>query len=237
MTFWHFSAVATSSVGFDALVNEPSQAEYRRTRSLIAHKSVHDVEYRLVEAMNSKSWFPKEKTKILVVPTYSESTEGEDQLVAWIAQLAGVARTKNWLVDVALHPGAKPRVAKLIKKHAKLTPSIHGVTTNELLSYSAVVTDFSGIAHDALLLGIPTVSVLVDFDNYQDLCPSLVDQDQMNVAYVVNEINNLQHQLEIAIGSDPLASEREAYVNKVVTGLQALPGVNTRESVLAALNF
>jgi IS1 family transposase len=235
-TFWHFSAVATSSVGFDVLVNEPSQAEYRRTRSMIAEKSVHDVEYRLVEAMNSKSWMPKEKVKILVAPTYSESTEGEDQLVAWIAQLAGVARTKNWIVDVALHPGAKPRVAKLIKKHAKLTPKIDGVTTNELLSYSAVVTDFSGIAHDALLLGIPTVSVLVDFDNYQDLCPSLVDQDQMDVAYVVNEIKDLQNQIELAISSDPLASEREAYVNKVVTGLQALPGVNTRESVLAALN-
>jgi hypothetical protein len=235
-TFWHFSAVATSSVDFDVLVNEPSQAEYRRTRSMIAEKSIHDVEYRLVDAMNSKSRMPKEKVKILVAPTYSESTEGEDQLVAWVSQLAGVARTKNWLVDIAMHPGAKPRVAKLIKKHAKLTPSIHGVTTNELLSYSAVVTDFSGIAHDALLLGMPTVSVLVDFDNYQYLCPSLVDQDQMNVAYVVNEINNLQHQIELAIGSDPLASEREAYVNKVVTGLQALPGVNTRESVLAALN-
>ena len=235
-TFWHFSAVATSSVGFDVLVNEPSQAEYRRTRSMIAHKSVHDVEYRLVEAMNSKSWMPKEKVKILVAPTYSESTEGEDQLVAWIAQLAGVARTKNWIVDVALHPGAKPRVAKLIKKHAKLSPTIDGVTTNELLSYSAVVTDFSGIAHDALLLGIPTVSVLADFDNYQDICPSLADQDQMNVAYVVNEINNLDHQIELAISSDPLASAREAYVNKVVTGLQALPGVNTRESVLSALD-
>jgi hypothetical protein len=157
--------------------------------------------------------------------------------VAWLSQLAGVARTKNWTVDVALHPGAKPRVAKLIKKHTKLTPKIDGVTTNELLSYSAVITDFSGIAHDSLLLGIPTVSVLVDFDNYQDLCPSLVDQDQMNVAYVVNEINNLQHQIELAIGSDPLASAREAYAIKVVTGLQALPGVNTRESVLAALNF
>jgi IS1 family transposase len=235
-TFWHFSAVATSSVGFDVLVNEPSQAEYRRTRSMIAEKSVHDVEYRLVEAMNSKSWMPKEKVKILVAPTYSESTEGEDQLVAWIAQLAGVARTKNWDVDVALHPGAKPRVAKLIKKHAKLTPKIDGVTTNELLSYSAVVTDFSGIAHDALLLGIPTVSVLVDFDNYQDLCPSLVDQDQMDVAYVVNEIKDLQTQIELAISSDPLASAREAYVNKVVNGLQALPGVNTRESVLSALD-
>jgi hypothetical protein len=156
--------------------------------------------------------------------------------VAWIAQLAGVARTKNWLVDIALHPGSKPRVAKLIKKHAKLTPNIYGVKTNELLSYSAVVTDFSGIAHDALLLGMPTVSVLVDFDNYQDLCPSLVDQGQMDVAYVVNNINDLQTQLEIAITSDPLASKREAYVNKVVNGLQALPGANTRESVLAALD-
>ena len=235
-TFWHFSAVATSSVGFDVLVNEPSQAEYRRTRSIIADTSVHDVEYRLVDAMNSKSWMPQEKVKILVAPTYSESTDGEDQLVAWIAQLAGVARTKNWLVDVAIHPGAKPRVEKLVKKHAKLTPRIDGVTTNELLNYSVVVTDFSGIAHDALLLGIPTVSVLVDFDNYQDLCPSLVDQDQMNVAYVVNDIKDLEHQIELAISSDPLVSEREAYVNKVVTGLQALPGVNTRESVLAALN-
>ena len=235
-TFWHFSAVATSSVGFGVLVNEPSQAEYRRTRSMIAEKTVHDVEYRLVEAINSKSWMPKETVKILVAPTYSESTQGEDQLVAWIAQLAGVARTKNWLVDVALHPGAKPRVAKLIKKHAKLTPMINGVTTNDLLSYSVVVTDFSGIAHDALLLGIPTVSVLVDFDKYQDLCPSLVDQDQMNVAYVINEIKDLQAQLEVAISSDPLASEREGYVNKVVNGLQALPGVNTREAVLSALD-
>jgi hypothetical protein len=235
-TFWHFSAVATSSAGFDVLVNEPSQAEYRRTRSMIAYKSVHDVEYRLVETMNSKSWMSKEKIKILVAPTYSESTDGEDQLVAWIAQLAGVARANNWDVDVVLHPGAKPRLAKLIKKYAKLIPRIDGVTTNELFSYSAVVTDFSGIAHDALLLGIPTVSVLVDFDNYQDFCPSLVDQDQMDVAYVVNERMDLQNQIELAVSSDPLASQREAYVNKVVTGLQALPGVNTRESVLAALN-
>ena len=235
-TFWHFSAVATSSVGFDDLVNEPSQAEYRRTRSMIAHKSVHDVEYRLVEAMNSKSWVPKESVKILVAPTYSESSDGEDQLVAWIAQLAGIARTKNWIVDVALHPGAKPRVSRLVKNHAKLTPKIDGVSTNDLLEYSAVVTDFSGIAHDALLLGIPTVSVLVDFANYRDLCPSLVDKDQMNVSYVVNEITELQNQLERATSTDPLASQREEYVNKVVSSLGALPGVNTRETVLAALD-
>ena len=117
-----------------------------------------------------------------------------------------------------------------------LIPKIDGITTGELLNYGVVVTDFSGIAHDALLLGIPTVSVLIDFDNYQDLCPSLVDEDQIDVAYVVNEIKDLQHQIELAINSDPLASQREAYINKVVTGLHALPGANTRESVLAALD-
>ena len=79
-------------------------------------------------------------------------------------------------------------------------------------------------------------NVLVDFNNYQDLCPSVADQDQMDVAYVVNEIKDLQNQIERAVNSDPLASQREAYVNKVVTGLHALPGVNTRESVLAALD-
>jgi hypothetical protein len=235
-TFWHFSAVATSSVGFDVLVNEPSQAEYRKTRSMIAKRSVHDVEYRLVEAINSGSWKPKDKVKILVAPTYSESTDGEDQLVAWISQLAGAARVNNWIVDVVLHPGAKPRVAALVKKHAKLTPKINGITTSEIQDYSAVVTDFSGIAHDSLLLGIPTVSVLIDFDNYQALCPSLIDQDQMDVSYLVNEVNELVSKIELAIGPDPIAGQRSEYVDKIVSGLGALPGVNTREEVLAALD-
>jgi CDP-glycerol glycerophosphotransferase (TagB/SpsB family) len=203
---------------------------------MIAKRSVHDVEYRLVEAINSGSWKPKDKVKILVAPTYSESTDGEDQLVAWISQLAGAARVNNWIVDVVLHPGAKPRVAALVKKHAKLTPKVNGVATSEIHDYSAVVTDFSGIAHDSLLLGIPTVSVLIDFDNYRVLCPSLIDQDQMDVSYVVNEIDELVSKIELAIGPDPISLQRSEYVDKIVSGLGALPGVNTRDEVLAALD-
>jgi hypothetical protein len=55
-----------------------------------------------------------------------------------------------------------------------------------------------------------------DFDNFRDLCPSLVDQDQMNVAYVVDDISDLQNQVENAIGQDSSASQREVYVNKAV---------------------
>ena len=235
-TFWHFASVATSSVDFDAMVNEPSQAEYRRTRSMIAKKSIHDVEYRLVEELNSGSWKPNDQKRFLIAPTYSESTEGEDALVSWISEAAKIAKANGWSVDIALHPGAKPRVANLVKRKTGIEPLVDGVETSDLRKYSAVVTDFSGIAHDSLMLGIPTVSVLIDFENYQQLCPSLSDEEQMNVAYVVNNFAELEPQLLLAINSDPMANARETYVNSIVTGLGALPGVNTRESVLAALN-
>ncbi len=235
-TFWHFASVATSSVDFDAMVNEPSQAEYRRTRSMIAKKSIHDVEYRLVEDLNSGSWKPNEQKRILIAPTYSESTEGEEALVSWISETAKIAKANGWSVDIALHPGAKPRVAKLLKRKAGTASLVYGLESSELRKYSAVVTDFSGIAHDSLVLGIPTVSVLIDFENYQELCPSLIDEDQMNVAYVVNNYADLEPQLLLAINSDPMAIARETYVNSIVSSLGALPGVNTRESVLDALN-
>ena len=235
-TFWHFASVATSSVDFDAIVNEPNQAEYRRTRSMIAKKSIYDVEYRSVEALNSGSWKPTEQKRILIAPTYSESTEGEDALVSWISEAVKIAKVNGWSVDIALHPGAKPRVAKLVRRKTGIEPLVEEVKTSDLRRYSAVVTDFSGIAHDSLMLGIPTVSVLIDFENFQELCPSLVDEDQMNVAYVVNNYAELEPQLLLAISSDPNANSRETYMNSIVTSLGALPGVNTRDAVLTALN-
>ena len=235
-TFWHFASMATSSVDFDAMVNEPSQAEYRRTRSMIAKKSIHDVEYRLVEDLNSGSWKPIDQKRILIAPTYSESTEGEDALVSWISEAVKIAKANSWSVDIALHPGAKPRVAKLVKRNTGTASLVDGVETSDLRKYSAVVTDFSGIAHDSLMLGIPTVSVLIDFENYQELCPSLIDEDQMNVAYVVNNFAELEPQVLLAIDSDPMAIARETYVTSIVTGLGALPGINTRDAILAALS-
>jgi hypothetical protein len=235
-TFWHFASVATSSVDFDAMANEPSQAEYRRTRSMIAKKSIHDVEYRLVEELNSGSWKLNDQKRILIAPTYSESTEGEDALVAWISEAVKIAKANGLSVDIALHPGAKPRVSKLVKRKTGIASLVDGVETSDLRKYSVVVTDFSGVAHDSLMLGIPTVSVLIDFENYQELCPSLIDEDQMNVAYVVNNYAGLEPQLLLVFDSDPNAISRETYVNSIVASLGALPGENTRELVLDALS-
>ena len=235
-SFWHFTAVATSSIGFDELVNEPSQAEYRRTRSMISDKSILDVEYRLVKELNSGSWTPQEYKHILIAPTYSESTTGEDALVKWIGEVTKIAKGRNWNIDIALHPGAKPRVAKLVKRISGNARILSGVSASELRKYSAVLTDFSGIAHDSLMLGIPTVSILIDFDNYQELCPSIIDELQMQVTYLVREPGDLETKLSLAVESDPLSETRENYATSIVSGIGALPGVNTRDAIMAALN-
>ena len=235
-SFWHFTAVATSSVGFDELVNEPSQAEYRRTRSLTSAKSILDVEYRLVQELNSGSWTPQDPKNILIAPTYSESSAGEDELAKWIYEITKIAKDRDWNVDIALHPGAKPRVLNLVKRKAGKARLLSGVNASDLRRYSAVVTDFCGIAHDALMLGIPTVSMLIDFDNYKELCPTIIDDDQMKAAYVVRQLDELEIQLSKAIDSDPLAIVRENYGTSVVSCIGALPGVNTREAIVAALD-
>ena len=235
-SFWHFTAVATSSIGFDELVNEPSQAEYRRTRSMISDKSILDVEYRLVQELNSGSWTPRDYKHILIAPTYSESTTGEDALVNWMNKVTKIAMDRNWNVDIALHPGAKPRVAKLVKRKSGNSRLLSGVSASELRKYSAVVTDFSGIAHDSLMLGIPTVSVLIDFDNYREICPAVIDEAQMQVTYVVRDSGDLEAKLSLAVESDPFAGDRDNYAASVVSGLGALPGVNTRDAIMAALN-
>ena len=235
-TFWHFTAVATSSVGFDELVNEPSQAEYRRTRSMISNKSIHDVEYRLVEALKSGPSSQQKQIRILVAPTYSESSAGEDALIIWIAEVAKIANSNGWKIDIALHPGAKPRVAKLVKRKTGCSPLVTGVETSNLHNYSAVVTDFSGIAHDCLLLDIPTVSVMLDMENYQKLSPILVDADQMAASYVVRSLSELTEQISQAVKSDPLSGVRETYSNLALAQIGAEPGVNTKNAVLAALD-
>ena len=235
-SFWHFTAVATSSIGFDELVNEPSQAEYRRTRSMISDKSILDVEYRLVQDLSSGSWTPRDYKHILIAPTYSESTTGEDALVKWIDEVTKIAMDRNWNVNIALHPGAKPRVAKLVKRKFGKARILSTVSASELRKYSAVVTDFSGIAHDSLMLGVPTVSVLIDFDNYREICPAVIDEAQMQVTYVVSDSGDLEAKLSLAVESDPFAGDRDNYAASVVSGLGALPGVNTRDARMAALN-
>jgi CDP-glycerol glycerophosphotransferase (TagB/SpsB family) len=99
------------------------------------------------------------------------------------------------------------------------------------------VTDFSGIAHDCLLLNIPIVSVWLDLAHYQELCPVLTDENQVAASYVVRSLSQLGEQISQAVSADPLASVRITYANSVLSQLGAEPGVNTKTAVLVALDF
>jgi CDP-glycerol glycerophosphotransferase (TagB/SpsB family) len=100
-----------------------------------------------------------------------------------------------------------------------------------------VVTDFSGIAHDCLLLKIPTVSVLLDLENYQELCPVLVDADQMAATYVARTLPELVELISQAVKSDPLSNVRASYADLALAQIGASPGLNTKNVVLAALDL
>jgi hypothetical protein len=78
---------------------------------------------------------------------------------------------------------------------------------------------------------------LLDLENYQTLCPILVDADQMAVSYVVRSLSELAEQISQAMKSDPLSNVREAYANSTLGQIGAEPGINTKNAVLAALDL
>lgn len=233
-SFWHFVENSSTSVGFDYLVNEPKFAESRRLKSINANESLLDVEHRLVGHIDT--WAkPASGTRILVAPTYPETVESESKLIAWIADLCQISASQGWVVDVNIHPGSKARVANAISK-LKCNLGMQVVTSDDLKCYSAVVTDFSGIAHDSLMIGIPTVSVLVHLDEYMKRTNCVTDEDQMDAAYVVHEISQLEEALILAVESDPQSGKRKHYIDSISRQIGGNPGEKTIKKIQELLN-
>ena len=86
------------------------------------------------------------------------------------------------------------------------------------------------------MLGIPTVSVLIDFENYKLMCPAIEDQKQLEIAHIVREVDELKEKVTKAVQSDSMIETHESYINEIIQQIGALPGVNTREAILAALD-
>jgi hypothetical protein len=238
-TFWHFSAVATSSSGFDVLINEAREASFRSQMSVGAKETINDVEYRVVsELMNSnrKDSGDLKSPEILIAPTYPEDTEREDALLTWLKTLATCAVEIGLKVTIRLHPGTSRRVRKKVATLQNEGITIDQTSKIVLTNFATVVTDFSAVAHDALLLNLKVVSIWTDIQGYAKNCPIRFDEDQKRVTYILENLSEALELLKQAVFSDPLAEDRKRYIDDSLSNLGALPGVNTRETVLAALN-
>ena len=233
---WHFTALATTSVGWDELVCEPNADEARRLDRVQAKSSIHDIEFRLVDVLREGEYVAPSNKRIAVTPTFPETAAGEDAIIAWVAQLGAVAKSHNCEVDVFLHPSSKPRLRKALASTSGVTLNTSGFNSAKLRDYSAIVTDFSSIAHDALLIGTPVVMVTIDLEDYTKSREILIDQEQWDVAYVVDEAAQFAGVLGDVLGDDSRKAARLGYRNRMLAALPGAPGEPTVSAVKRALS-
>ena len=238
-SFWHFSSVATSSTGFNILVNESREAQFRSLMSIVSDKTINDVEYRIVSelltALTDQSHNEK-PPNLLIAPTYPESLDRENALLAWLSIMVDAAATCGISVTIRLHPGSSRRIMKKVLSLKGKVKQIDESDTVLLSDFSLIATDFSAIAHDAILLNLKVISVWTDLEGYSRDCPVRFDSDQIAATYIAKENSEILESLLLAAGQDPLASERSKYIKSILSDIGASPGVNTREAIVAALN-
>lgn len=233
---WHFTALATTSVGWDELVCEPNSDETRRLDRVQAKSAIHDIEFRLVDALRQGEYVAPSISRIAVAPTFPETADGEDAIISWLAQLGSVAKSQNCEVDVYLHPSSKPRLRKALASTSGVTLSTGGFDSTKLREYSAIVTDFSSIAHDALLIGTPVVMVTIDLEHYTKSREILIDQEQWDVAYIVDDVAQFDGVLADVLGKDSRKAARSEYRNRMLAALPGAPGEPTVSAVKRALS-
>jgi hypothetical protein len=232
---WHFTALATTSVGWDELVCEPNEDEARRLDRVQAKSSIHDIEFRLVDVLRSGDYSKPSSNRIAVTPTFPETTQGEDAVIDWIIKLGSAAKELNCAVDAFLHPSSKPRLLKAISSAKGIALNESGFSSAKLKSYSAVVTDFSSIAHDALLIGTPVIMVTSDLENYVKSREILIDEEQWNASYIVNETSMFSEVLVDCLGPDSKEKARADYRSGLLGRIPGKPGEPTLMAVKRAL--
>jgi hypothetical protein len=234
--YWHFLAVASTSVGWEALVNEPNGDEARRMQRIQARKSIHDVEFRMTSILNEGRWKPPTQKKVIVAPTFPEDLQGETEVVEWIQQLGNACEELDLPVTVYLHPSSKKALRERIRDIKGIELASGKTPSDVFKEASLLVTDYSSIAHDALLYGTPIMMAVANLETYRVNREILIDEEQWNCAYIVDQNEKFKELIEVAVTSDPLRSSRESYRDSLLSSLSQKPGQNTIDAILQYLH-
>lgn len=233
---WHFTAIATTSVGWHSLVCEPNFDEARRLDRVQAENVIHDIEFRMVPVLKAGSWTKPEKPVIIIAPTFPESVEGENILSNWIKQIGVWAQESKVEVLVHLHPSSKKSLREKVDKMKGVSRIPGAVPSMQLRDTSLVITDFSSIAHDALLVGTPVMMVVGDIEKYKEDREIFIDQEQWDCVYTVNDTEEISQRISTALTDDVLRERRISYAAQAQSILNNAPGENTINSVLDLLH-
>ena len=209
-----------------------SKFDARRLDRVQAENVIHDVEFRMVPVLNAGTWVNPENPVVIVAPTFPESAEGESVLAGWIEKISNWALESKVDVRVHLHPSSKKSLKEKVDKMKGVSRIPGAVPSMQLRDTSLVITDFSSIANDALLVGTPVMMVVGDIEKYKEDREIFIDQEQWDCVYITSDFANITQQIESALSEDNLEAKRLAYSKQAQSVLDDKPGANTVNAIL-----
>jgi len=176
----------------------------------------------------------KQKLKIIWMPTFKHnlnsnrndfSVERDSDVsllnTVFIEKLNKVLQQLDILLVIKFHPFQDLNYVREFNKSNVITMAREdverlGCATYELLSvFDALITDFSSVVYDFLLLDRPVAFDLTDQQDYQNGIGFIVDniEEFMPGERILNEDDFIQFVQHVARGDDSYASERERVRN------------------------
>lgn len=217
-----FADVFTTSTGYRAFVCEPRLAAKRRLEFQF-DEQVPDVDFRMRGPLAAA---PRADgpVRVLVAPTFPEGEEGARRLARRMAAYRRAAEGSDAEVHVRHHPWTPESVRSASEGLPEVVRSVDIYSV--LADYDVLVTDFSSLSADMLLLGRRVVLDLTDLASYRDA--RALERDDATYA-VCDPCDDPTTALRTAVAPEPEARReaRRAHAHARLDALGAPPGENT----------
>ena len=177
---WEFADLVTTSVDIDVLVCESRDEKVRREQ-FVARQVVKDVDFRLVGPLRrlaERHQSSEGRARVLVAPTFPETRAGAEDLSRRLDAYEEAGRVLGIDMELRHHPWTPDWV----KARTGLARAPHGDVYAWLEQYDALITDYSSLASDALLLGRKVVLDL-SYEDYER--PVFRDERALSACTVV----------------------------------------------------
>lgn len=147
-----FAGVTTTAVGYEAFVCEPRIA-VKRAQEFQFERHVADVDFRMVAPLRRDAARPRQDgpPRVLIAPTYPETERAAAVLAERVGAYADVAASSAAEIVLRFHPWTPPSVREAAASVPVLENAVDIYDTID--TFDVLVTDFSSLASDALLLG------------------------------------------------------------------------------------
>jgi len=198
------------SLAFKVPLEHVLMSGYPRNDMLFESCSIKDVRTEAETALSEKIEELRQKHKIIVyLPTFRES-ETDFFKVMDLTAFDKYLRDRDYIFLVKLHPKSKLKDAFASISSGNIICAESDIDVYTFLGKAdMLVTDYSSVYSDYMLLGRPVVAFDYDFERYsQDSRDCLIDQDEYMPELKAMDMQQLLDKIDEAFESDPQQSAR-----------------------------